>query len=85
MGGDLALLFDVSCYRSNPTRSYALVHRAVGLARQAAMPRLQSLCKELETALEEGEFVTAEELGGNLPATVASARAAVAAERLSKN
>ncbi|WP_218068306.1 hypothetical protein [Candidatus Thiosymbion oneisti] len=79
-GGELAALFDVSLYRSNPTRSRALAHTAVGLAQQAVMPRLESLCKALETALGNGEFVTAEELGGNLPATLALVRAAVAAK-----
>jgi len=35
---------------------------------------------KLATALKADEFVTAEELGGNLPTTIESVRAAVAAE-----
>ncbi len=79
-GGELAVLFDVSCYRSDPTQSRALAHSAAGLAQQGAMPRLESLCRALDTALEQEEFVTAEALGRKLPATVASVRAAVATE-----
>lgn len=78
---ELAALFDVSLYRRDPTRSRALTHRAIGLTKQGAMPALESICQKINTAIKSGKFTVAEELGRNLPTTIAAIRTAVSSAR----
>ncbi|WP_089728639.1 hypothetical protein [Candidatus Thiosymbion oneisti] len=75
--GELAALFEVSLYRRDPTRSRVLTHRAIGLAKQGAMPSLELLCKRINTAINSGEFAVAEELGRELPVIIESIRTIV--------
>jgi len=82
-GGDLAALFDVSLYRSNPTQSRVLTHRAIALAKQGAMPSLELQCEKIKIAIKSGRFAVAEELGRELPTIIAALRTAVLSEHQS--
>lgn len=72
-------LLEVRQYALETAACYEVAHRAVGLARQAAMPQLQALLRALCDALDAQDLAEAERLGRGLPAAIAAVRAAVAA------
>jgi hypothetical protein len=77
-------LLDVTRYRSDAAACYEQAHRAVGLARQAAMPELESLFRALADALDAGDVSTAEPIGLRLPAAIAAVRAALLVADISR-
>ncbi|QIK39082.1 response regulator transcription factor [Caldichromatium japonicum] len=60
---------------------YEVAHRAVGLARQAAMPALETLLRALADALEAGALEEAQRLGQCLPEALAAVRHVLAGGR----
>lgn len=71
------MLLDPGRYRAETAACYELAHRAVGLAKQAAMPALESLLRDLADALDAGDVDTAERIGLRLPAAIDAVRAAL--------
>jgi len=61
--GELAPLFAISPQPSDLPLLRTLSHRAVGLAKQAAMPGLEAVCKQLNACLAEGRFEDAGAMG----------------------
>jgi hypothetical protein len=74
-GGPLG---DVAHYARDPAAGYEAAHRAVGLARQAAMPALETLLRALADALEAGALEEAQRLGQCLPEALAAVRRVLA-------
>jgi hypothetical protein len=71
-------LGNVAHYAGDPATVYEVAHRAVGLARQAAMPALETLLRALADALEAGALEEAQRLGQCLPAALAAVRRVLA-------
>lgn len=79
--GELAPLFTIPAYPSDLRRLRELSHRAIGLAKQAAMPKLEGLCARLHACLAERRFEEAGTVGAALRAERDTVRRAVAARR----
>lgn len=71
-------LLDVEQYAQETAACYEVAHRAVGLARQAAMPALETLLRALAEALDAGSLTEARRLGQQLPAAIAAVRTVLA-------
>ena len=76
--GEMSSLFDVTTYGDDTSNAQELSHRAVGLAKQAALPALEALCKKLELALQANNISAAVALGRQLMPLVTRTRSAVA-------
>lgn len=81
--GEMAPLLAVPPHpsRTDAERLRALAHRAVGLARQGAMPGLALLCGQLSACLAEERFAAAGALGAALREEREAIRGAVAVLR----
>jgi len=64
------LLRAVGRYGQETAACYEAAHRGCGLARQAAMPTLATLLRQLADALDAADLARAETLGRQLPAAI---------------
>ncbi|MCF7990924.1 MAG: hypothetical protein K9M02_10820 [Thiohalocapsa sp.] len=79
--GELAPLFAIPAHPSNVRALQELSHRAIGLAKQGAMPKLEGLCARLHACLAEHRFEEAGAIGPALREERDKVRRAVAVRR----
>jgi len=79
--GELAALFSIAPHPDDIRGLRELSHRAIGLAKQGAMPRLEALCARLHTCLADNRFEDAGALGAALREEREHVRRAVVALR----
>lgn len=73
----VGMLLDSRQLRRERAVCYEVAHRAVGLAKQAAMPQLEALFRAISDALDANDLAQAERVAQGLPLAIDAVRAAV--------
>jgi hypothetical protein len=79
--GELAALFSIAPHPHDIDALREMSHRAIGLAKQGAMPRLEALCARLHSCLADNRLEDAGALGATLREEREHVRRAVIALR----